>query len=242
MGGRGATGDPEANAPLPFSFGGGNLIPSLTCGGIKCASGACSGFLFLFQKETDELQLAAGKTLVTLAGTFYKEVMYELQSHVGIMELPPLFILLTLGSLASAYGTASLPCFWALTGIREGGHEYHLCPMGPPQLSWIWGPRSLAPGSQVTALTPVTAGRAFGMGRSGDQWGRSPAISQRAPPPSAPLLHLGMAGPVDAGLPYAGGAAVGFLGPPQRPRVPLTRHGLAGDATAGSPTQPRCWV
>ena len=85
------------------------MIPSLACGSIKCASGTCSSFLFLFQQETDELQLAAGKTLVALAGTFYNEVMHELQSHVDIMELPPLFIVITLGALASAYGTASPP-------------------------------------------------------------------------------------------------------------------------------------
>ncbi|XP_059575653.1 maestro heat-like repeat-containing protein family member 2B [Alligator mississippiensis] len=66
------------------------------------------------QQENDEVQLAAGKTLVALAGTFYNWVMYELQCHVGIMELPPIYFLITLGDLASAYALRSEP-FLVLT-------------------------------------------------------------------------------------------------------------------------------
>ncbi|KYO22095.1 hypothetical protein Y1Q_0000704 [Alligator mississippiensis] len=40
--------------------------------------------------------------------------MYELQSHVGIMELPPVFFLIRLGDLASAYALRSEP-FLVLT-------------------------------------------------------------------------------------------------------------------------------
>ncbi|XP_059575923.1 uncharacterized protein LOC132246610 [Alligator mississippiensis] len=69
------------------------------------------------QQENDEVQLAAGKTLVALAGTFYNWVMYELQCHVGIMELPPIDFLITLGDLASAYGTALPPL---LPGSHQG--------------------------------------------------------------------------------------------------------------------------
>ncbi|XP_059575919.1 maestro heat-like repeat-containing protein family member 2B [Alligator mississippiensis] len=66
------------------------------------------------QQEKDEVQLAAGKTLVALAGTFYNWVMYELQCHVGIMELPPIYFLITLGDVASAYALRSEP-FLVLT-------------------------------------------------------------------------------------------------------------------------------
>ncbi|XP_025054417.1 LOW QUALITY PROTEIN: maestro heat-like repeat-containing protein family member 2B [Alligator sinensis] len=41
--------------------------------------------------------------------------MYELQSHVGIMELPPIFFLITQGNLASACGTAVTEPFLMLT-------------------------------------------------------------------------------------------------------------------------------
>ncbi|KYO39962.1 maestro heat-like repeat-containing protein family member 2A [Alligator mississippiensis] len=66
------------------------------------------------QQENDELQLTAGKTLVALAGTFYNWVMYELQCHMGIMELPPIFFLITLGDMVSAYALRSEP-FLVLT-------------------------------------------------------------------------------------------------------------------------------
>ncbi|XP_025068390.1 maestro heat-like repeat-containing protein family member 2B [Alligator sinensis] len=66
------------------------------------------------QQENDEVQLAAGKTLVALAGTFYNWVMYELQCHMGIMELPPIYFLITLGDVASAYALRSEP-FLVLT-------------------------------------------------------------------------------------------------------------------------------
>ncbi|XP_059577281.1 maestro heat-like repeat-containing protein family member 2B [Alligator mississippiensis] len=92
------------------------------------------------QQENDEVQLAAGKTLVALAGTFYNWVMYELQYHVGIMELPPIYFLIALGNVASAYALRSEPFLvltlsklrfvlrlvetdqmkWALCGVVEG--------------------------------------------------------------------------------------------------------------------------
>ncbi|KYO43962.1 hypothetical protein Y1Q_0008590 [Alligator mississippiensis] len=48
------------------------------------------------QQENDELQLAAGRTLVALAGTFYNWVMYELQSYA--LRSEP-FLVLTLSKL-----------------------------------------------------------------------------------------------------------------------------------------------
>ncbi|XP_059578015.1 maestro heat-like repeat-containing protein family member 2B isoform X2 [Alligator mississippiensis] len=66
------------------------------------------------QQENDEVRLAAGKTLVALAGIFYNWVMYELQCHMGIMELPPIYFVITLGDVASAYALRSEP-FLVLT-------------------------------------------------------------------------------------------------------------------------------
>uniref|UniRef100_H0V0M2 Maestro heat like repeat family member 2B n=1 Tax=Cavia porcellus TaxID=10141 RepID=H0V0M2_CAVPO len=56
-----------------------------------------------------ELRMLAGELLVSLAAHDFNSVMYEVQSHFRILELPDEFIVLALAELATSYVSQSIP-------------------------------------------------------------------------------------------------------------------------------------
>ncbi|XP_058164366.1 maestro heat-like repeat-containing protein family member 2B isoform X2 [Dasypus novemcinctus] len=56
-----------------------------------------------------EIRMLAGEVLVSLAAHDFNSVMYEIQSHFRILELPNEFVVLALAELATSYVSQSIP-------------------------------------------------------------------------------------------------------------------------------------
>ena len=141
---------------------------------------------------------------MALAGTFYNWVMYELQCHVDIMELPPIYFVITLGDVASTYGTALPP---SLPGSDQGLWREGINTIvsnGAMKSELDFGPEES--GSWLLGASTNFCNSWKGL-QDRKEW-RSGGQDAPLPPPA---LHLGMGGTADRGLPYIGAVTVGFL-------------------------------
>lgn len=62
--------------------------------------------------------MLAGELLVSLAAHDFNSVMYEVQSHFRILELPDEFIVLALAELATSYGKKEILSTFSLQNMH----------------------------------------------------------------------------------------------------------------------------